>query len=63
MGVAVLTVAAVNAPAAGSASAGNEVYDKSCKICHGAAGQANPGIAKALQVEIPNPSGQERHAI
>ena len=38
--------------AAGDASAGHAVYDKSCKACHGNEGQGNPGIAKAMYVTI-----------
>lgn len=45
-----LLVAAVVGFAA--ADAGKAVYEKSCKGCHGAAGQGNPGIAKAMKVEM-----------
>ena len=38
--------------AAGNAKDGQAVYDKSCKNCHGATGQANPNIAKMMKVEI-----------
>lgn len=31
---------------------GKVVYDKSCKSCHGAEGQGNPGIAKMMKVEM-----------
>jgi len=39
-------------PAMAGPSEGKEVYDKSCKACHGAEGQGNPGIAKMLKVEM-----------
>lgn len=52
LAVAVLTLGAVYAHASGSASAGKAVYDQSCKTCHGATGQANPGIVKMMKVEI-----------
>jgi cytochrome c5 len=35
-----------------AAPAGKEIYDKSCKTCHGAEGQGNPAIAKAMKVEL-----------
>jgi mono/diheme cytochrome c family protein len=39
-------------PAIAGPSEGKEIYDKSCKGCHGAQGQGNPGVAKMLKVEI-----------
>ena len=32
--------------------AGQASYDKACKSCHGAAGVANPAIAKMMKVEM-----------
>jgi mono/diheme cytochrome c family protein len=49
--VALLSVTSVFA--AGDATAGKALYDKSCKNCHGANGVANPNIAKMMKVEIP----------
>jgi len=43
---------AIQAFAAGDATAGKAIYDKSCKSCHGAAGVANPAIAKMMKVEM-----------
>lgn len=37
---------------AADAAAGKEVYDKSCKSCHGADGTPNAGVAKMMKVEI-----------
>src|SRR5258708_20206868 len=37
---------------AADAKAGQAVYDKSCKSCHGADGTANPAIAKMMKVEM-----------
>lgn len=34
------------------ATEGKEIYAKSCKSCHGAEGQGNPAIAKAMKVEL-----------
>ena len=39
-------------PAISGPSEGKEVFDKSCKACHGAQGQGNPGMAKMLKVEM-----------
>jgi mono/diheme cytochrome c family protein len=40
------------ASAAGDATAGKAVYDKACKSCHGAAGVANPSVAKMMNVQM-----------
>jgi mono/diheme cytochrome c family protein len=37
---------------AADAKAGQAVYTKTCKACHGATGAPNPAIAKMTQVEI-----------
>jgi len=34
------------------AQTGKEVYDKSCRSCHGADGSGNPAIAKAMKVTL-----------
>ena|SRR5437867_639705 len=39
-------------PAIAGPTEGKEVFDKSCKGCHGAQGQGNLGIAKMLKVEL-----------
>ncbi len=38
--------------AAGDAKAGQAVFDKSCKQCHGADGSGNPAIAKMMKVDM-----------
>jgi mono/diheme cytochrome c family protein len=50
----VLTLAGLSATAgsAADAKAGQAVYIKSCKTCHGADGTANPAIAKMMKVDI-----------
>ena len=50
----VISASAGLALAAGDATAGKAVYDKSCKSCHGADGTANANFAKALKVEMKN---------
>ena len=37
---------------AADAKAGQAVYDRSCKSCHGADGAPNPAIAKAMNVQM-----------
>jgi len=37
---------------AADAAAGKAVYDAKCKACHGANGEGNPNMAKALKVEL-----------
>ncbi len=37
---------------AADAKAGKDVYDKSCKSCHGADGTPNPAVAKMMKVEM-----------
>ena len=40
------------AMAAGDNQAGKANFEKSCRTCHGADGQGNPGIAKVLNVTM-----------
>jgi len=40
------------ASGAGDVTAGKAAYDRACKSCHGANGQHNPGIAKAMKVDM-----------
>jgi mono/diheme cytochrome c family protein len=37
---------------AADATAGKAVYAAKCKACHGADGEGNPNIAKAMKVEL-----------
>jgi mono/diheme cytochrome c family protein len=50
--VLVLMVLAITPALAADAAAGHAVFDKKCKICHGASGEGNPGMAKALNATI-----------
>lgn len=50
--LALFAVTACLALAAGDATAGKVVYDKSCKSCHGADGTPNAAIAKSMKVEM-----------
>jgi len=52
--ISVLSLSLGVAYAAGDATAGKAVYDRACKTCHGATGEANANLAKAMKVEIPD---------
>ena len=45
---------ATGAYAAGNATDGKAIYERTCKGCHGATGEANPSLAKMMKVQIPN---------
>ena len=49
-----LIIAALTASStwAADATAGKAVYATKCKSCHGADGEGNPAIAKAMKVEL-----------
>jgi mono/diheme cytochrome c family protein len=55
-----LSLAAV--PALADAAGGKVVFEKACKGCHGAAGQGNPGLAKAMKVEMRHLGSKEVQA-
>ena len=57
-----IAAAALWGAPAGSPTAGKEVYDKSCKMCHGAEGQGNPAIAKMMKVELRHLGSKEVQA-
>jgi mono/diheme cytochrome c family protein len=50
----ILIFAALTATSAwaADAAAGKTVYATKCKSCHGADGEGNPAIAKAMKVEL-----------
>jgi len=56
--LALVTFAIMPALAAETA-AGKAVYDKKCKLCHGANGEGNAGMAKALKTTIAPLSSPE----
>jgi cytochrome c553 len=62
LGLLGLVVALAVAPAlwAGSnAEAGKALYDKKCASCHAKDGAGNPGIAKAMKVELRHLGSKE----
>jgi predicted CXXCH cytochrome family protein len=48
----ILAALGAGVAAGADAKAGQAVYDKSCKSCHGADGTANPAIVKMMKVDI-----------
>lgn len=57
-GACVLALGAVGAFGA-DATAGKAIYDTKCKTCHATDGNGNPGMSKALKVEIKPLSSPE----
>lgn len=49
---ATLAVLCATAAFAADAKAGQAVYDKACKSCHGPDGAPNAGVAKMMKVEM-----------
>src|SRR5215469_15806003 len=60
-----LTLACLSALAVSAADvkAGQAVYEKSCKTCHGIDGTANPGLAKMMKVDIKDLKSPEVQAM
>ena len=50
------------AAGAGDAAKGKDLYAAKCKGCHGAAGEGNQGIAKAMKVELRHLGSKEVQA-
>ncbi len=48
--------------AAGDAEKGKATFATKCKTCHGAGGEGNPGMAKALKVEFRHLGSKEVQA-
>ena len=62
LGLAVLVALAPVLWASGNAEAGKALYDKKCASCHAKDGAGNPGIAKALKVELRHLGSKEVQA-
>jgi mono/diheme cytochrome c family protein len=58
-----LTAAAAITTWAADAKAGEAVYAKSCKSCHGPDGAGNPAIAKMFKVEMRDLKSPEVQAL
>ncbi len=62
MALVVLVALAPALWANGNGDAGKALYDKKCTSCHGKLGEGNPGIAKALKVELRHLGSKEVQA-
>ena len=58
-----LIMTAASAAFAGDAKAGQVVFDKSCKACHGADGTPNPAIVKMMKVDMKDLKSPEVQAM
>lgn len=58
-----LTSMVARAAFAADAQAGQAVFDKSCKGCHGADGTPNAAVAKMLKADIPDLKSSEVQAL
>jgi mono/diheme cytochrome c family protein len=54
-----LAVIASTAASAADAKAGQAIYEKSCKSCHGPDGAGNPSVAKMMKVDMKSLSSAE----
>jgi cytochrome c553 len=61
--VFMISMAAAGVASAADAQAGKAAYDKACKSCHGATGEPNAAIAKALKVEMRHLGSKEVQAL
>lgn len=59
---AVLAALSAGAAFAADVKAGEAVYEKSCKSCHGADGAPNPAIAKMMKVDMRDLKSSEVQA-
>jgi mono/diheme cytochrome c family protein len=60
--IVTLTGLSATAALAADAKAGQDVFAKSCKSCHGADGTPNPSIAKMMKVDMKNLGSAEVQA-
>ena len=60
-----LTLVCISIASASAADvkAGQAVYEKSCKTCHGPDGTANPALAKMMKVDIQDLKSAEVQAM
>lgn len=63
MTVLALACWSLNTGLAADAKAGQAIYDKSCKSCHGADGAPNPAIAKMMKADMKDLKSAEVQAM
>jgi mono/diheme cytochrome c family protein len=59
----ILAGLSATAGSAADAKAGQAIYDRSCKSCHGPDGTANPSIAKMMKVDMKDLKSAEVQAM
>ena len=59
----ILVAFSATAGSAADAKAGQAIYDRSCKSCHGPDGTGNPSIAKMMKVEMRDLKSSEVQAM
>jgi mono/diheme cytochrome c family protein len=59
----ILVGLSATAGSAADAKAGQAIYDRSCKSCHGADGTPNPSVAKMMKVEMKDLKSSEVQAM
>ena len=60
--VFMMSIGAAGISTAADAKAGKVSYDKACRSCHGATGEPNAAIAKALKAEMRHLGSKEVQA-
>ena len=63
LGILIASMMTAGLAAAADAKAGKASYDKACKSCHGATGEPNAAIAKAMKVEMRHLGAKEVQAL
>ena len=59
----ILVALCATAALAANAKAGQAIYDKSCKSCHGADGTPNAAVAKMMKVDMKDLKSTEVQAL
>jgi len=59
----ILVALCATAALAANAKAGQAIYDKSCKSCHGADGTPNAAVAKMMKVDMKDLKASEVQAL
>ena len=62
LGILFLVVLSAAVSNAADAKAGQAIYDKACKSCHGADGSPNAAVAKAMKVDMRDLKSSEVQA-
>ena len=63
LAVVTLVILCATAALAANAKAGQAIYDKSCKSCHGADGTPNAAVTKMMKVDMKDLKSTEVQAL